>query len=65
MTMAQHDPSKQQGSAQPPERGKARDTATPGAPQDVEKDDVHSAPESGEKSEASSGSDQPRDPDEI
>ena len=65
--MAQRNPSKPQGSAQPPERGKARDTTTSRAPQDIDKDDVHRAPESGEKPEASGGgSDQPpREPDEV
>ena len=64
--MAQRNPSKQQSSAQPPERGTARDTTTNRAPQDIDKDDVHSAPESGDKPEASSGGDQPpREPDEV
>ena len=62
--MAQRNPSQQD----PPRKrgGKASDTAGERPPQDIDKDDVHRAPESGDKPEASSGGDQPpRDPDEV
>ena len=62
--MAQRNPSQQD----PPRKrgGKASDTAGQRPPQDIDKDDVHRAPESGDKPEASSGGDQPpRDPDEV
>ena len=63
--MAQRNPSQQD----PPRKrgGKASDTAGERPPQDIDKEDVHRAPESGEKPEASGGgSDQPpREPDEV
>ena len=60
--MAKRNPSQQDP---PRKRGsKASETAVP--PQDIDKDDVHCAPESGEKPEASGSGDEPqRDPDEV
>ena len=63
--MAQHTPTPQD---RPRRRGgKASDTAGQRPPPDLDKDDVHRAPESGEKPEASGGgSDEPpREPDEV
>jgi hypothetical protein len=63
--MTQREPSKQR--TKKPRSGK-QEPAPPAAPlADQDKDDVHRAPESGDKPEASSiGGDQPpREPDEV
>ena len=62
--MAQRNPNQQDA----PRKRDDRATSTAGQrpPPDLDKDDVHRAPESGDKPEASSGGEEPaREPDEI